>query len=308
MQARFWALSVTILSLLTAGAVWLTYAANGPAETGPATRRATADTSASRVVAMAPSSVEIICELGAGGQLVGVGRFCQYPPAVRALPKVGGLHDPDMEQILLLGPDLLITRGRSEVLIRLCRGEGIRIYEDPSDTLADIYRAIREIGDLLGRSREAAVLGERMRMELEAVRRRVGGRRPVRVLLTMRQPGPVGEIYTVGRGPYLNELIGIAGGDNIFGDLEVAYPEVSAEEVLIRAPEVIVEVRPGTAGDETVRAAAIGQWRQLGPLPAVKSGRVFLVTQDYALIPSPRLTQMADLLARSFHPEVVFDE
>jgi iron complex transport system substrate-binding protein len=257
---------------------------------------------------MAPSSVEIMFELGAGDLLVGVSRFCSYPPQVRELPTVGGLYDPDFEQILMLRPDLLITRGSSAGVERLCRENGIRIYQDPADTLEDLYRAIREIGDLLGRNREAAALGGRIRGELEAIRERVGDRTQVRVLLTMRQPGPIREIYTVGRGPYLNDLIEIAGGENIFGELEVPYPEVSAEEVLSRAPEAIVEMMPGATVNQAVRAAAIEHWRSIGPIPAAETKRVYLVAEDYALMPSPRITMTARLLAERFHPEVAFDE
>ncbi|MCP4246655.1 MAG: ABC transporter substrate-binding protein [bacterium] len=257
---------------------------------------------------MAPSSTEIVCSLGLGNRLVGVGRFVNYPPEVKDLARVGGLYDPDLEQILSLEPDLLITRGASAALARLCHDNDIALYEDPTDTLADLFRTIEELGIRLGRPDQAEALATRMQTELDAVSGRVAGRPVVNVLLTMRQLGPVRSIYTVGRGPYLNDVLEMAGGRNIFADIELSYPEVSGEQVLARGPEAIVELMPGEDYDESDRAAAIAQWRALGPMPATESGRVYLVTADFAQIPSPRITQMARLLADYLHPEVGGDD
>lgn len=263
---------------------------------------------AQRIVAMAPSTVEIIYELEAGDRLIGVSSFCTYPPQVADLARIGGLHDPDFEQIVALAPDLLITRGTGDALRRLCQQNGILVYEDPSDSLAGIYQAIREIGDLLQRPREASELADRVRGELDRVRQRVGDRRPVPMLLSIRRPGRIGKVYTVGRGVYLNDLIEIAGGRNVFGDVAAGWPVVGPEEVLSRAPEVIVEAMPDVEMDDDLRASVMEQWRALGPIPAVRDGRVYVITDDFALTPSPRLTGMARRLAECLHPEVAIDE
>lgn len=298
-----WIGAIAGLAILAAAVVWARWgAAEAPPESRPATQPAR------RIIAMAPSTVEIIFELAAGDRLVGVSPYCTYPPQVARVPRIGGLHDPDLEQIVALNPDLLITRGTSEALKRLCHEHDIRVYEDPSDTLASIYRAIHEIGDLLGRPQEAAELADRVRTELENVRRRVGQREPVPMLLSIRRPDKIAKVYTVGRGAYLNDLIEIAGGRNVFDDLAAAWPVVGPEEVVAKAPEVIVEAMPGLNVDRSVLASVIEQWRALGPIPAVVDGRVYVITDDYALAPSPRVTEMARRLAQCLHPEVSFDE
>ncbi len=263
---------------------------------------------AQRIVAIAPSTVEIICELGAGDRLVGVSTYCTYPPEVADLPRIGGSQDPDLEGIIALAPDLLITRGAGEALKRLCHEHGIRIYEDPTDSLAGMYQAIGEIGELLHRPGEAIELVQRIRNELEHIRNLVGDREPVPVLLSIRRPGTIAQIYTVGRRAYLNDLLEIAGGANVFGDVDLAWPVVGAEEVLAGAPEVIVEAMPGVEVDDALRATIIEQWRTLGPIPAVQNGRVQVITDAYALVPSPRMTMMARRLAQCLHPEADLDE
>lgn len=261
-----------------------------------------------RIVAMAPSTTEIVFALGAGHRVVGVSRFCTHPPAVAGVPTIGGQHDPDLEQIVALRPDLVVLRGAGAALRQVCREHGIRIYEDPSQTLADVHQAIGELGALLGRGDEAEALNARLHRDLDAVAARVAGRPRPRVLLTMRGPERLMNIHTVGGTPFLSELIQIAGGRNVFADLNVDYGEVSVEEILARSPEVIVEAMPGLDLDDEQRAAVAGQWQALGPLPAVEQGRVHVLTADHLLLPSPRVTHTARLLAALFHPGASADE
>jgi len=263
---------------------------------------------AMRIVALAPSSVEIVCALGACGQLVGVGSYTTYPPEVRSLPNVGGLYDPDLERILTLRPDVLITRGRSDLLSQFCNKHRIRVYEDPADRLADIDRAVREIGGLIGRREEAVNLCKRMADGLDAIRGKLADAPRVRVLLTLEPFESGREITTVGQGPYLTDLVEIAGGTNVFGDVEVAYPQVGPEEVLARQPEVILELTPGRPSDAAAQSAALARWRALGSIPAVKTGRVHVLTEDYLVTPSSRIVQTARRFAACLHPEAVPDE
>ena len=257
-----------------------------------------------RIIALAPSTAEIVWALGAGDRLVAVGRYCVYPAELERLPKIGGVRDPDLETVLSLQPDLVLVRGRTDALDQLCRARQIRLYYDPTETLADIARAVREIGSLLGRAPQAEVVIAEMEQGLARVRQAVEGRPRPRVLFTSRQPDQLAEIYTVAKGSYLDELITLAGGTNIFGDQDIAYPLVSLEEILARRPEVIVESLFGETDRPGLRESVIAQWRAVGPIPAVESGRVHLVTADYATVPSPRVVQMAADLAQMFHPEV----
>jgi len=261
-----------------------------------------------RIVALAPSSIEIVCALGACGQLVGVGSYATYPQEVRSLPSVGGLYDPDLERILTLHPDVLITRGRSDLLRQFCNEHRIRVYQDPADRLADIDRAVREIGDLIGRKEEAAGLCKQMADGLDAIRRKLADAPRVRVLLTLDPFESGREITTVGQGPYLTDLVEIAGGTNVFGDVDVAYPQVGPEEVLARQPEVILELTPGRPADRAAQAAAVERWRVLGAIPAVAAGRVYVLPDDCLVTPSPRIVQAARRLAACLHPETVLDE
>ena len=259
-----------------------------------------------RIVALAPNTVEIISELGAGDLLVGVSEFTVYPPETSHLPRIGGLRDPDLETILKLRPDLVILRGRQENLEAVCRSRGIAVYYDPTNLLADLYRTIADLGGLLDRRPQADALCERIRRQLDHIRHQADGKPRVRVLMSMRSPDRLSDIGTPARGSYLHELLELAGGENIFGDLDAAYPQVGIEEIVARRPEVILEIMPGykPPSDE---AAIVEQWRPLSAVPAVRDGHVHVITEDYALIPSPRIVLLAQKLLTLLHPEVAVD-
>lgn len=257
-----------------------------------------------RIIALAPNSAEVICALGACDAVVGVSRFCVYPPALDGKVHVGGLFDPDLEKITALHPDLLVLRGRSESLERLCRDQHIPLYRDETDTLGGIETCLSDLGVRLGRKKKAASLIRAFRARLDFFRKRsAGGARP-RVLLTIsRQPDRLANILTAGRGTFLDEMLTLAGGRNLFGDVDMAYPQVSPESILARRPEVIIELLPEVNVTEELKYKMTQQWHTLGPMPAVINGRIHFLDDDNALIPSPRYVEIIDKVSRLLHPE-----
>jgi len=259
-----------------------------------------------RVVAMAPNAAEIICGLGAGGQLVGVSSFCTYPPELADVPKVGGLQDPNLETIIALRPDLIVLRSHGEAghpLRQLAADRDIRIYDDNVETLEDLYKTIGDLGELLGRGEQAAEMIRRIRDELADVKRSFEGRRRVRVLFTLRSPTGLANLFTIGRDTYVHQLLEMAGGENIFGGHTTRYPNISLEEVVGRNPEVIIESMPGENINDRRRAELLEQWSGFERIDAVRHGRIFFVTEEYLTIPSQRITLAARKLAELLHPE-----
>ncbi|MBI4718636.1 MAG: ABC transporter substrate-binding protein [Planctomycetes bacterium] len=256
-----------------------------------------------RIIALAPSSAEVICALGACERIVGVGKFCNFPPDLATRPQVGGLFDPDLEKIIALRPDLIVLRGNNDSLTRLGEELKVPIHRDGTESLADIESCLRAFGERLDRRAAAEERLREFRAALEAVRRRVADRARPRVLLTVsRSPDRLGDVLTAGRGTFLSEAVEIAGGQNVFGNLELAYPQVSGESILAQRPEVIIEFLPELALSERIREQLLDQWRGLGDLPAVQSGRVYFLTDDHCLIPSPRFVTVIEKVSYMLHP------
>jgi cobalamin transport system substrate-binding protein len=259
-----------------------------------------------RIIAIGPNSAEIICALGACDAIVGVSKFCLYPPELSKKPRVGGLFDPDLEKMAALRPDLLVMRGRSDSIETLCEKLGVHVYHDEADSLAGIEKTVRELGAMLGRDQAARKIVADFRGKLSAIRKRVAGRDRPRVFLTvMRQPQRLANILTVGRGTFLHEMIEIAGGVNVFGDVEMTYPQVTGESIIASRPAVIIELLPEVEVTPELAKTMRQQWRDLGPLPAVSAKRIYFVTDDHSLIPSPRIVNVIEKVAKILHPDTI---
>jgi iron complex transport system substrate-binding protein len=256
---------------------------------------------------MAPNVTETVFALGAGERVIAVTNFCTYPPEARRKPRVGGYFNPNLERIVALEPDLVLMQTPIEKVVALCRERGVEWLAVGMSDLASVCRGIELLGDRLGLRDEA----RRLRSELESGLDNTSGRaagfgmgRPrVRVFLcTGRAPGTLSGLGTIGPGGFLAEIIEIAGGENVFADAVTQYPQVSKEALMKRAPEVIVEARPGSRLDEAGLEKLRREWSALSSVPAVRDGRVHVLTDDFLLVPGPRLVRTARLLAELFHP------
>jgi cobalamin transport system substrate-binding protein len=248
-----------------------------------------------RVVSLAPSITEIVYALGAGERLVGVCAQCDHPPEVARIPRVGGYLTPSVEVVLAKQPDLVIavpSPGNREA-VRAVERAGVRVLVVHDRTLADLWASITQIADALGMPEAGERLVTDVEARLDAVRTRVAGLPPRRVLVVVGH----NPLIAVGGDNLQDELVTLAGGINVAADAGAAWPTLSLELVLARAPEVIVDAAMGSEADD---AALL---RVLPPVPAVRDGRVVRLTGDTLLRAGPRVSEAAQALAAAIHPE-----
>ena len=112
-----------------------------------------------------------------------------------------------------------------------------------------------------------------------------------------------GRGLSTGKNTFVTQMVELAGGRNIFDDMRLRYPIISKETLMVRHPEVVLEFKPGLASEET-SAMLKRDWDALSSLPAVASGRVYVINHDDALIPGPRMAEVAEQIARVLHPEL----
>jgi iron complex transport system substrate-binding protein len=262
---------------------------------------------AQRIVSTAPSITEILYALGLGNQVVGVSTYCHHPPEVLQKPKVGTFLNPNLELILSLRPDLVIAGPHQ---LRVTAGMKLNVLEVRHDTIPELHGAIESIGAAAGVSARARELSAKLRRELEEIRRRTATKPPIPMMFIVgRTPGRLEGMVAVGKASYLNELITIAGGRNIFADAAAAYPKVSMEEILARDPAVIIDMgdMAETVGvTEAYKSGVVQLWQRAATLRAVKQGRVHAVASDELVVPGPRVAVAAREFARLLHPELNF--
>lgn len=288
------AAALTLLALLAAGCPQPEAGGSGVAPTSSAGAAAPA------LVTVSPALAEMACAIGARDHLRGVSRYCVYPPELADLPRIGGIIDPNLEAIDALAPDHVLLQGKHEGLAALAARRPWTLEHFQIDTVAEVRAALTRLGALLGRAPAAAAEVARLDAALTQARARAPPAAPRVLLVFGRKPGPLTQVPCVGRGTFLSELLEAAGGENALE--QTGYPLASAEVLLARAPELVIELSVEPLDAET-RALLRADWQSLPELPAVQQGALSIVSGDHLLFPGPRLDQTLVKLGRALAGE-----
>jgi iron complex transport system substrate-binding protein len=258
---------------------------------------------AQRIVSLVPAITEMLYAIGAGPSVAGVSSFDTYPPEVKKLPAVGALLDPDMEKILSLRPDLVAVYGsQNDLKLRLSRA-GIGVFEYRHGGLADVTDTIGRLGAATGRESDAARVVSEIERRLRAVRERVASRpRPRTLLVFGREPLSLRNLYASGAVGFLHDILEVAGGANVFGDLDRESVPVSSEALLAKRPDVILELRIGERPPPDQVRREREPWLRFASVPAVRNNRIEILYGDHLVVPGPRVGRAAEEIARALHP------
>ena len=259
-----------------------------------------------RIISLVPAATEMLFAIGAGPDVVGVSSFDRFPAEVADLPKVGALVDPDFERIVTLQPTLVVVYGsQDDLMARLDRASvaTFRYQHAVEDSLADIPRTLRALGQRVGRGAEAEDVAVGIERDLDDVRARVADRpKPSTALVFGREPGALRGLYVSGGAGFLHDVLDAAGGRNVFNDVKRESLQASAETMLARQPEVIIELRTSATTAERLGAER-DVWRRLSALPAVRNDRVYILTDPALSIPGPRIALAARAFLAVLHPD-----
>jgi iron complex transport system substrate-binding protein len=242
--------------------------------------------------------------IGAGSAVVGVSSFDHYPPEVEKIQRIGALLDPDLERILALRPDLAIVYGSQTDLKAQLERAKVPMFIYSHAGLPDVTITMRELGARVGRAKEAESAAGKVEAALDDIKRLVAGRPKPRVLLVFsRESGALRGIYASGGVGFLNDMLELVGGVNVFADVERQSVQATTELILARRPEVIIELR-GTQATDEERRAMRRDWNVLQSVPAVRNDRVHLIADQRVVVPGPRVAEGTRLLAAAVHPAV----
>ena len=269
--------------------IWLAAALAAAGCGGKNRAESPAASAAPRVICAAPAVAEIVFALDCGDRVVGVSEFTDWPPEAAQKSQIGGALVPNRERILALEPSLILAQGRAEVLAEFSKQQGIGFLALPLDTVPDVYAAIAGFARALGAEERGRELQGRLDAEFAAI----ATCEPVPVFIALgHAPGDFSGLMTAGPETFLSQIVGIAGGGNIFFNLKELWPKISRETLIRRQPEIILDLQAAPVG-EARRAALVADWEQLG----FQAGQVRILEEDFLLKPGPRMAQATARIA-----------
>ena len=264
--------------------------------TDDAGREVTIDAEPMRIVSLAPANTEIVAELGMLDRLVGVTTYCDYPPEVADIEKIGDFITPNLEAIAAADPDLVLatTGVQAEVITQLEELGASVVAIDPQ-TLDALFVSIETVGAVTGTPAEADDLVASMQADLDGIAEKVADVAPVTCFIEIAQD----PLFTAGPGTLLNDLVLAAGGDNVVA--EEGYVGYSVEQLVTDDPEVYLATL-GSMSDPSALDSRAGY----ESLSAVKDGRVYVLDDNLVSRPGPRVAEGVLSIAEALHPDTEF--
>ena len=249
----------------------------------------------SRIVSLNPATTELLFALGAGGRVVGRTQYDHWPDSARLVPSLGPGMRPNIEAVLATHPDLVVLYASAEdrgAADRLTAA-GVPTVAFRMDLIRDFARVTDALGKLLGDTVRARTVVDSVTATLDRVRRATAAlSRPSVFFHTWESP-----LITIGGGSFLSQLVDVAGGHNVYGDIAAPSAAVTLEDVVRRDPDIVL-VSP----IERARMLSSARWRSLR---AVRDGRVLAYDTNLVARPSVKLGEAAVSLAALLHPGAV---
>ena len=257
-----------------------------------------------RIIALSPSSVEIVYQLGLDNRLVGVSRFCKFPADAANKPVVGGYLDLDFEAVLKLQPDCVILLKEQQAIADRLSDLNIKTIAIDHASTDGIASSIQTIGDTFGKTVQAEHIINNIQERIHAItlRNKQANTKP-RVLVCISRDTAASypdRIIAAGSAGVHQEYIYIAGGINAYQD-NIAYPAISREKLLQLDPDIIIELINDDTWAKTGRQKLLQQWAAYSELKAVQNQRIIFLHENKHLIPGPRYVDTLEAFSQAIH-------
>jgi len=264
--------------------------------------------SCDRLVSLAPSVTELLFDLGLGERLVGATEFCRYPESALKIPRIGGYLDLNIERVVLSNPTIVFGLQEGVAQVSALSRFSIPVELLNHSSLSGIkssYTAVAERCGVAERARlrlaefaerEAAIRSRCA--DQSSCRGRPAGAAPLRIMIVVgrtREGSADSGVYLSGSDGFYAEIVSLLGATNVHQGRTIAMPTISSEGILKLAPDVIVDVV--NVDDRAGVSQARRFWDRFPNLPAVRLGRVIVLSDDFASIPGPRYILLAEKLA-----------
>jgi iron complex transport system substrate-binding protein len=247
---------------------------------------------AQRIISLAPDLTEIVFAAGAGDKIIGVVKGSDYPFDTKKIPIVATYNNIELEKILILHPDLIIAWSETSYLSQL-KKLGIPVYLSHQRKLTDIANTLEKIGCLAATEEYADAAAKKYLERYHALQKKYAHQLTVTVFYQI-WPKP---LMTITKNSWINEVISLCGGKNIFADLRGVAPEVNIEAVIAANPDVIIGTR---SADDPLARDPLKQWQQWPQLAAVQNKHLVTINPNLIERASPRILEGVEEMCGKF--------
>lgn len=246
---------------------------------------------AKRIATLSPGATELMFAAGAGEKVVAVVNHSDYPPAARKIPLVGNHTRIDLEALLALEPDLVITwvTGNPPAQLEMLKELGLPTFAIEPRTFEKVSSVIERLSVLAGTEREGYAEAERFRKGIVEITEKYLSAEPIPVFYQVWET----PLMTINNDHLIGKVLQLCGGINVFGDMPRLVPRISAEVVLQADPHAILTGSVEGASDDE-----LDHWKDYSEMSAVARGNLFFVPASPISRPTPRLLEASTLICQ----------
>ena len=244
-----------------------------------------------RIISLAPHITESLFAAGASNQIIATVTFSDYPEQAKRITVIGDHHKYDFEKIIQLKPDMIIAwkGGNPADQLNQLQAMGFRVFLNDPHHLADVAKAIKRMGQLMGTESIANAEAEKYLAKLNKLQLKYQNSTPVKVFYQVWDE----PLITVNGQHIISDVIHLCGGENIFEDLFSLAPRVSIESVMLQNPQAIV------AGIARGREGWLPGWKKWKQMDAVKQNNLFAINADWITRHTPRILLAVDSMCEA---------
>lgn len=261
-----------------------------------------------RIVSLAPSHTEMLFAVGAGDNVVGITDFCNYPYNFTAwieagnMTSIGNYYGPSVEPIVALQPDLVLASTGSLDAAENLKSLGFNVLVVEAKTIDGVLQDILLVGRATGKDAEAGAVVSNIRERIDTI--------TIQAADATTTPKVYHEVWneplmSAGPATFIDELITLAGGENIFNDATTSWPTTSSEVIIEKNPDVMFfpDMYMGQANFyETIEA--VKDRPGWDTITAVKNNALYEINADIISRSGPRLVDALEAIAKMVHPEI----
>jgi iron complex transport system substrate-binding protein len=250
-----------------------------------------------KIISLAPSHTEILFSLGLEDKIIGVTSFCDYPEEAKAKEKIGNFTTINLERIIELEPDMVIQYGPGDESSNARLKEaGINILSYEPETMDEVIELIRTIGKITDTVDKAEIIIKDIICRKEKIIEKVKDAEKIKVFYEIWYA----PLIAAGAGSFMDELISLAGGDNIAKDIKEQYPQFDLEKLIELNPEVYLTAKD--MEEKTIESIKLRPGYE--NIAAIKNDRIYLLEPNIVSRPGPRIIDALEIVAKSIHPEL----